>query len=354
MVGDDDQCIYSWREAMGFRGMVQFEQEFCATRICLTTNYRCAPEIVALADKLIRNNFERLPKDIVSAADVTGQIEFSQYTDRQSEAQAVAHAIVGNPGSWAVLARTARQLDVIETALSRLDLSYIRVGSSRFWQRPHIGSFLSAMKGLVTGESLGFETMLVWDGVDEATVRQLRPATPEKIAGASSLVTKNRRGSLESLSTRVTEWRAELGLVQPRHGLLLHAVADWFSASPLAAEKRVGTDFALAADVLGEMSGSLAERLRWLAFQARKRPSGSIVLMTLHAAKGLEFENVALIGLEEGLLPHSENSNVAEERRLVYVGMTRARNRLMLTTSGQAPSRFLREIGLVLGQEYAT
>jgi superfamily I DNA/RNA helicase len=355
MVGDDDQSIYSWRAALGLRGMVRFEQEFCATRISLTRNYRCAPEIVSLADKLIRHNFERLPKTIVSAAcGVSGQIEFGRHPDRQSEAQAVAAAVAGNPGSWAVLARTARQLDIIETTLTKRNMPYIRVGSSRFWQRPHIGSMLSALGSLLTGESLGYESLLAWAGMDEETVSQLRPVTPAKLSAAALLVTKNRRDIIESLSCRVSEWLAELVLERPRTALVVHAVADWFSASAISTEKRVGSDFALAADVLSDMSGTLAERLRWLQFQSRKRTEEGVVLMTLHGAKGLEFENVVLIGLEEGLLPHAENPDVAEERRLAYVGMTRARKFLMLTMGGKAaPSRFLRETGLVLGQECA-
>lgn len=353
IVGDDDQSIYGWRGAAGFHRMVAFEREFKAQRFTLSTNYRCARQIVATSDRLIRTNTDRLPKSLQAATQEPGTVEYREWVTRRMEAADVAQTVAKNPDNWAIFARTTRMLDVVETTLWSHKIPYTRFGSRRFWQRPHLANFLASLRSLITSEDLGYEYMLIWCGVSEADVTRLKSEVgAEKIQQALGLVTQASRKPIENLVQHLLEWRHELARPSPRAALVIHGVADWFAS--VAKDKRQAEDILLAADGLSDLTGSLEDRIRHALYNRKQKFHGGVSVMTLHAAKGLEYPCVYIIGVEEKILPHSD-SPVAEERRLMYVGMTRAKEALVLSKglATATPSRFLVESGLYKGREDA-
>lgn len=345
IVGDDDQSIYGWRRALGYQGMARFEKEFNAKRITLSTNYRCARSIVSASDRLIRNNAERMGKDARAHSDITGQVSYVYYDSRKAEADAIAATVASDPDGWAVFARTLRMLNVVESSLLQANIPYTLVASKRLWEKPHLGNMLAILRSLATGEPVGFEYLLVWAGVNEHDITQLRPLTVDKITEAKKFLPKDLRPTIDNLVERIKDWMDAV-IQTPRVGLVLHGVGEWLAGvtkNALQAE-----DFLLAAETLAGYKGSMSARLNATHLQKKGGNRKGVTLSTLHGSKGLEYASVWLIGVEEKILPYDQ-SPVQEERRLAYVGMTRAKERLVLSTGmgKAAPSRFLVEAGLL-------
>lgn len=343
LVGDDDQSIYSWRRALGHQGMAQFEQQYRAARITVGTNYRCAPEILAAADRLIRQNTQRLAKTLRADRKEPGTVVYRACRDRRDEATAFTAEAKNDPGSWVCLARTNRMLDAVEAKLTAAGVPYYRVGSSRLWDRPHVGNYLATLRSMISDETIGLEQLLIVSGLHDDTVRAMRPVGAQRIAHAALATAPPLRERLENLARLVGEWKEIAGA--QRWELLAQAIANWYGHVLVAEGEK--NDVELAGATVASLEGTLAGRLAALQFPSRRERRG-VALMTLHACKGLEFHSVWLLGLEEGTLPHGDGE-VSEERRLCYVGMTRARQRLVLSSgkTGAIPSRFLREAGLL-------
>ncbi len=346
LVGDDDQSIYGFRRAMGYKGMARFENEYGARRITLSTNYRSAQSIVSASDRLIRHNSERMPKKLIAHCDLAGIVVYRNYASRKEEAAAVAGAVKDQPDTWAVFARTVRMLDVVESALLKSGIPYTRVGAKRMWEKPHLGNMLSILRSLVTGETMGFEYLLAWAGISDEDINRLRPLSPDKIPEARNFLPKNFREIIDNLVQRLGEWVEEMARPEPRAGLVTHGVGDWLAS--VTKNDLFAEDFILAADTLARYSGTLSERIHTTQFQRKNSRHKGVSLLTLHGAKGLEFPNVFIIGVEEKNLPY-DKSPVPEERRLAYVGITRAKEKLIMSTglAAATPSRFLVEAGLL-------
>ncbi|MHB8697756.1 MAG: ATP-dependent helicase [Sulfuricaulis sp.] len=346
LVGDDDQCIYGFRRALGYRGMTRFENDYSARRIVLNINYRSAQSIVSASDRLIRHNTERMDKNLIAHHNMAGRVEYRNYASRKEEAAAVAATVTETPDSWAVFARTVRILDVVESALLKSGIPYIRVGARRLWEKPHLGNMLSILRTLVTGEAMGYEYLLSWSGLNDEDISRLRPLTVAKISEARNFFPKNSREVIDNLTQRLTEWNEELRTPMPRPGLVIQGVGDWLVS--VAKVDIYAEDFMLAADTLAGYTGTLPERLHTVQFQRKNSRRKGVSLLTLHGAKGLEFPSVFMIGVEEKILPYNQ-SPIPDERRLAYVGMTRAKERLILSTglATAVPSRFLVEAGLL-------
>lgn len=346
LVGDDDQSIYGFRRAMGYQGMTRFENYYGAKRIVLNTNYRCGHSIVSASDRLIRHNVERMPKNLASYGDHTGLVAYQNYASRKEEAAAVANTVKGEPEAWAVFARTIRMLDVVESALLKSGIPYTRVGAKRMWEKPHLGNMLSILRSIITGETMGFEYLLTWAGINDEDISRLRPVTQDKIQHARNYLPRNSRDIIDNLVQRLDEWVKEMANPEPRAGLVTHGVGDWLAS--VTSNDLLAEDFILAADTLAGYSGTLSERIHTTQFQRKNTRHKGVCLLTLHGAKGLEFPNVFIVGVEEKILPYDQ-SPVSEERRLAYVGMTRAKDKLVMSTgmATSTPSRFLVEAGLL-------
>ena len=361
MVADDDQSIYGFRHALGYGGLMRFVADHRARQITLPINYRCAPEILGPSARLISHNADRVTKAIQAAKPSGGAIQVRIFADRAGEAVAVAQAVQACPAEWAVLARTNRLLDAVETECDVAQIPVQRRGGSSFWESHSVASLISLLKSVVDGSWVGLRHALQWCGIksDDAHLLQdllndapkaqwatLLARPPAALADALAVAfppkTPGRRVAW-ALMAGYADW-VDLAAAG-RENLVLAGVARFCATG---APERAREPCAWALQALEKMSGSLAARLMVVSQGRRREPEeGAVVLSTLHAAKGLEFPHVWMIAVEEGVLPHLDGT-VDEERRLCYVGMTRAETTLVLSYAGDcgSPSRFLTEAGL--------
>ncbi len=342
LVGDEDQSIYSFRGAMGYGGMQRFAREFGAQQIALPLNYRCAPDILEPAARLIHLNTDRSDKPIVAASRVRGVVDIQRYPMRMDEAAAVLDAVRAEPERWAVLARGNRQLDAVELMLTSADVPFRRADRG-FWTRKEPAVYLSLLKSILDGKMIGVHSALQWAGVPNDLIDQHEPGFPEVLASKPDKDLNNL--ALEAmirLARVFPAWRLQ---ASDRPDLVLNVAADWMLRY---VDEDKGDPILWARDAVRRLKGSLAQRIA-----AIERESGpkvtepGVSLLTLHASKGLEFPSVWMVGCEEGNIP-SPKSELPEERRLFYVGMTRAKSTLVISTSAEAGevTRFITEAGI--------
>ncbi len=361
MVADDDQSIYGFRHALGYGGLMRFVADHQARQITLPVNYRCAPEVLGPSARLISHNVDRVSKAIQAAKPTGGSLQVRIFAERMGEATAVTQAVHANPAEWAVLARTNRLLDAVELACDVARIPVQRRGGSGFWESPSAASLVSLLKSVVDGSWVGLRHALHWCGIKTDGVHLLQTLLADAPkAQWAPLLARPPAALSDSLAiafppkspVRRVAWALMAGYADwvalaavGRENLVLAGVARFCAT---AAPERARESCAWALQALEKMSGSLAARLM-LVGQSRRRESeeGAVVLATLHAAKGLEFPHVWMVAVEEGVLPHLD-STVDEERRLCYVGMTRAETTLVMSYAVDcgSPSRFLAEAGL--------
>ena len=399
VVGDDDQAIYRWRGA-DVRNILEFERDYPEARVvALEQNYRSTQRILAVAGAVIHHNPHRHPKTLWTAnpagAPVTLYEAFDGYEEaRYAGDQIRAHQAAGGRfGEIAVLYRTHAQSRQFEEMFLRLGIPYQIVGGLRFYERAEVKDLLAYLRlAFNPADEAGLRRIVNVPrrGIGDTTIRRLdayaresgttlweavRGAARAGAAGAGPSPAAGIGGAIRTGLTEFVDLVEDLGAFAADHSardVLLRALDRTGYRRMLEAE---GTDEAYArlenleelaavAQEVEAMSGegTLEAFLQHLALQTdidsfEERPD-RVTLMTLHSAKGLEFPVVVLAGLEEGLFPHmralEEEVDLAEERRLCYVGMTRARRRLLLTyvrqrttygtTRPSLPSRFLAEI----------
>jgi DNA helicase-2/ATP-dependent DNA helicase PcrA len=391
-VGDDDQCIYGWRGAE-VRNILRFEQAFPgATEVRLEQNYRSVPAVLAAAHGVVSQLPERRPKKLWTAAVGGPRVQLVVLPGEDEEAAHVAKAIGQRlargvrPDEVAVLYRTNGQSRPFEEALRARGIGYEVVGGSEFFDRREVRDVLAYLKVLanpadevsllrivnVPARGIGDVTMehLVAHarsrGVPLADVLEAPSSVPGLTPGAARAV--------QEFSELIRRTRARLR-TEPLSGVTrallrevgFEAAARASTASAIAAERRLqGVEGILASleqfERREERRSDLRSYLNRLSLDTREEGDGRsparVALLTLHGAKGLEFRTVFLVGLEEGFLPHGgmqgEPQNLEEERRLCYVGITRAREELILTRAAtrlrrgrevpRTPSRFLADI----------
>src|SRR5436190_2431862 len=388
-VGDPDQSIYAFRGA-DINNILDFERDFSGTRtIALEQNYRSTNNILDAANHVITNNRERKPKELWSDLGDGDPVRVVEVEDEHAEARFVAAGIAGlveegySGDEIAVFYRTNAQSRVLEDVLVRQGVPYQVIGGPRFYERAEIKDAIAYLQ--------------VIDNPYDAVSLTRIANRPRRGLGDTSLARLSAFADGEGISLWEALGRAdEAGLApaslraaQSFHGLLqsLMAGALDMSISEIVERmlERSGYVEALEAERTIEARGRL-ENLEELVGVAREYEaaadepslssflqeislysdqdalrdgdeSGQVTLMTLHNAKGLEFRAVFMIGVEEGIFPHSrsiEENEIEEERRLAYVGMTRARERLTIThamrrslygrTDANLPSRFLDEL----------
>lgn len=395
VVGDDDQSIYGWRGAK-IENIQRFEKDYAPTQVVrLEQNYRSTSTILAAANALIDNNSGRLGKTLWTAGERGDPIILYSALNEEDEALYVARKVQtyanqgGSLRDIGVLYRSNAQSRVLEEALVRLGVPYTIYGGLRFFERAEIKDAIAYIKLAVNqNDNAAFERVVNVPprGIGKASLDKLRDfaetsgqslfATANDAVESKIITGKARAGLLDFIEiineiakivmqASVTE---VVELTVRRSGLLTYLNMQAGEKSQSRAENleelvSATTDFIYdpqEADPL--QAAPIMDFLAYTALEAGERSSNpdqdAVQLMTLHSAKGLEFPTVFMCGLEEGLFPHhfsaEEPLRLEEERRLCYVGITRAMQHLYITYAqrrrifgheeARRISRFVREI----------
>lgn len=395
VVGDDDQSIYGWRGA-DVEHILRFHHDWPDSKVVrLEENYRCTGAILHLANSLIGFNQTRHEK-VLRAARGTGEPpKIHQYPNEEKEASETVFSIRrrleqagAEPRDFAILFRTNEQPRPFETELRKARLPYVLVGGMSFFDRKEVKDILAYMK-IVEGSADEVSVLRILNspprGIGKKTIEQLMEhgiknkldlwAIVEGTASRPSFPANAIRG-MQRLSQIIRNSRTQKGSMVDRTRALIEAIdyrseVDRLYPDNNERETRWNVVEQIV-NALGEYESSVGkpsftEFLDRILLgdqdpqeeKERQLNKNAILLMTMHSAKGLEFPEVYIVGLEEGILPHhrsieGDQKGVEEERRLCYVGITRAKEKLTLSMSltrrkwGKArdtvPSRFLYEL----------
>jgi len=395
VVGDDDQSIYGWRGA-DIQKILGFHRDFEGAHVVrLQTNYRSTRPILEAANAVIRNNSSRHDKALESARGDGEEVRRERHKDETAEARASVGEILellrrqeARPKDFAILCRTQIQFRPFEAELRAAGIPYTVVGGMSFFDRKEVRDVVAYLKLAIHATD---ETSLLRvintppRGVGKTSLdRVLAFATEHGISAAEAF---DRAEEIEGLNPQAVEGYQKLKRAVERSGLaeaggeLVSRLGHFLDAVHYREEvRRLYPDpmtrdarWAGVEEVLNfaenyversadpSLHGFLEELALTSGDEPRETPetrSDAVTLMTLHAAKGLEFPHVFLVGMEEGLLPHARavaEGGVEEERRLAYVGITRAMSTLVMSWAferakygkrqASMPSRFLFEAG---------
>ena len=394
-VGDDDQSIYGFRRSLGYKGMMDIVTATGADIITLDTNYRSTAGIVEAACKLIAYNPDRVQKNIKAARGPGPLPRVIGLSKLDSQAMRIVQALdkvcannkVPEPlpnrepyrfgveaGQVAVLARTNGHLHAVETVFRNARVPFIRTGRS-FWDAPVLQVYLTILESLVRQDGMGFEIALRWARITDAHIRQItemaggnlwnyiRPDNPVPPPATPNVELDSFIKLGKGWAVKLTGKGSEKAAVGPIHG-----VAGWMSR---VMTKTCGEDeegktvqakgrrdirdldrLDAARDALTEARGNLQARIRRVQ-ESDGKEIPRVVLSTFHASKGLEWKHVFLIDVYGGSVPKvddlSSDDELAEERRVFYVAMTRARDELTIFTRNDMPkSEFLTDAELIV------
>ena len=399
VVGDPDQSIYRWRGA-DIRNILEFEESFPGARtVALGENFRSTGHVVAAADGLIRHNRRRRAKPLYTNLGPGEPVRVVRVADEHAEASHVARAIQdaareGIPWrEMAVLYRMNALSRVLEDALRRAEVPYRIVRGTAFYERKEVKDLLAYLRvaanpadDVACARIVNVPTR----GIGDASVERMQRLARERGIGLlDALALAREAGVAERTARRVDEFREMVArwrqllpagspdalaafaeMVLEESGL--REFADGADGDELD-QRRANLDEVVSAagdfELPDDPAGAAPTLLRALQgflqsvalvadSDALDGEAGAVTLMTLHAAKGLEYGFVAMVGCEEGLLPHARSreggEDIEEERRLCFVGMTRAKRRLLMTHAaartvrgmrmGAIESEFLREL----------
>ncbi|ARN56066.1 ATP-dependent helicase [Sedimentisphaera salicampi] len=395
VTGDPDQSIYRWRGA-DIRNIMAFEKDWPNARVVkLEENFRSCPAVLNLADRLISHNRERKEKNLKAVRSEKKDIVFSPFEDQREEGLSIAGKINEliqqghNPNEIAVLYRTNSMSRSIEEAFIREKVPYLIVRGVEFYNRKEIRDMLAYLKLISNpSDSVALERIINTParGIGKTTMERIKSYASKK--GISLWQAACEADKVELLSktaaAKVLEFTKMIRGFQNFCGQDSFAVSDLiediFESSGFKAALKKSSEQEDAVENIEELInnaaffdaaqqeegqlGGLDDYLQMISLysdaDAYDPGSGKVSLMTLHAAKGLEFDNVFIIGLEEGILPHERSSEsesqLEEERRLFFVGITRARLNLFISQTKYRtiwgreirtmPSKFIFECGL--------
>lgn len=373
-VGDDDQSIYSWRGAE-IKNILDFEKAFLgATVIRLETNYRSTGNILGAANSLIRHNSGRLGKDLksVHANDMGEKVYSLTLPSDLDEAKFVADAIAQNSPPYndkTVLIRSGSLSRLFEEEFARRQIPYRLIGATKFYDRMEIRDAIAYIRLLVHNfDDMSFLRIIGKPsrGFGPMAITKIRACGPNLMAGlrACELKGKQKESAENFLSVFDFDWEN----MSPRDAVqkLLDDsgyIKMWRDSKDADAPDRLMNIRELISGVVAKYNSlnDFLEQAALMMTDDNDEPDtlnqDSVSIMTIHAAKGLEFDNVFLPAAEEGIFPNEKSINdgsVEEERRLAYVAITRARKVVVITNTMSrmmygsrqynAPSRFINEI----------
>lgn len=389
VIGDDWQSIYSWRGA-NIRNILSFEEEYADAKVIkLEQNYRSTQVIVQAANAVVRNNSERTDKELWSEKEGDHAITVLESGNEREEAEKVLQnmmQLLQEPGTrladFVMLYRTNAQSRILEEACMRHGMPYKIVGGVKFYERKEIKDVLAYLRLTlnprdnvsflrivnVPARKIGAKTLEELSKISQQVQEPLLPSI--NYVAESMDIGSGAKRALQGFAALMVQLR-EANKEFPASGVIKHILRlagyeDYLKDGTEEGEERLKNvqeliSVATKYDNL-EPGIALATFLEEVALVSDlddfQDEDDAITLMTLHASKGLEFPFVYMVGLEEGLFPSSRSTldpkDLEEERRLMYVGMTRAKDRLFLsfcnyrtlygTSHGAIPSRFLDEI----------
>lgn len=347
VVGDDFQSIYSWRGA-DFRNILNFEKDYPKTTVIkLEQNYRSTQTILDVAQQVINQNVNRSDKKLWTKNPAGLPVTIAQCSNDTEEADFVIREIrslyrhFGSYNQMAILYRTNAQSRLLEETLLRQSLPYRLVGALRFYERKEIKDTIAYLKFIINPQD--FNALI---RVINLPPKGIGEKTLEKIINQLN-ATQNDQPSDEIMPPKAVEFfetiekiRLKIATLKPAEliekTLQLTGYKNYIVDGTIEGEARWENIKELLA--VASTHESIEEFLENIALIADidnyNADEEAITLMTIHSAKGLEFPIVFMVGMEEGIFPHSrslnDNSQMEEERRLCYVGMTRAKERLYL------------------------
>jgi len=392
VVGDSDQSIYAFRGA-DIRNIIEFEKDFSnATVIQLDKNYRSSKKILNLANSVISNNPRKIEKNLWTDNDDGLDISSLRFRSEKDEARWVAEEVKSlidssKDNEIAIFYRTNSQSRLFEEELRMLNINYKVIGSVRFYDRKEIKDVISYLQFLVNdSDTVAFERIVNVPrrGIGESTVKKIREylnETGKSIFEALESIEEIKnispriKGSLSEFKNLITDLKSyslqgpskTIQKVLELTGYKMSLIKEGTLESQMRIEnieELLNSAFSfenLYEEDIDEPYGMLRDYLESIALFSetdKLEDADRVLLMTLHNAKGLEFPYVFMTGMEENLFPHErssqgDNSEIEEERRLCYVGITRAEKKLYLThawsrtlwggTVYNLPSRFLEE-----------
>ena len=390
-VGDPDQSIYAFRGA-DYRNVLRFQRDYPDARtILLEQNYRSTQNILDAAMAIIDHNPNRTPKHLFTERGAGERIRLYEAYDQDDEGRYIVQTIAAlsenaeyNPGDCAIMYRTNAQSRALEEAFRRAGMPYRLIGATRFFDRREIRDLLAYLRIVHNpNDTISLERVINTPprGIGNKTLKTLREwadaqgvtlgvALLSLRAGAEGPFSPRARKALEAFADLLAGWQAMAAEGRPPRDILEAVIDDTTYEGYLRDGSNEGEDrwenvLELLADVADHTA--LADYLTQTALisdvDTRDDDVDAPALMTLHSAKGLEFPVVFIVGLEEGMLPHirsieaafsGDEEALAEERRLLYVGLTRAKDRLYLSYAFRRarygdyepgePSRFLYDL----------
>ena len=399
VVGDDDQSIYGWRGA-DYRNILEFDRYFPNTKIIkLEQNYRSTKTILEAANSVIKNNTLRRPKELWSAKENDQLITLTVHTDAREEAESTVKTILDHKlrqsrkfHDYAIIMRTNHQTRLFEQALRKNKIPYILIGGTRFFDRKEVKDIIAYLKFILNPNdeislmriintpprSIGITTLSVLNEYCQ-TYKMHFVTVLEQVMDMPSLNKKSAKSIVEFMEL-IESYRERMN--DKKNNSLSQTIKDFIkdiayerevtriSENENEIESRMENVYDLIDDIQyfeehESDNRSIRQYLNQIALaqddnsNKKELAKDTVTLITLHSCKGLEFPIVFMVGMEEGIIPHSRSldenqGDISEERRLCYVGITRAQDELYLSyamgrtkygeTEPSHPSRFLKEI----------
>jgi len=388
VVGDDDQSIYGWRGA-NIKNILDFKDQFENTKVVkLTKNYRSTDKILKAANELIEHNRNRLGKELHGTKEEGKEIELLHHDDETAEARIISKKIQKlidsgtDPQDIAVLYRINALSRSIEDGLNRAGVPYKMVGGLKFYERAEIKDLISYLR-IIANPNDDFSLKRVINkpkrGLGKATIDKILKASDELKISIFSYLTDHKEDLASKVSKKAYATLQEFcqniidigkSANESTYDLIdniedTFGIRDYYESLPDSLDRVTNIDefYGLFRDfVIQNPHAGLDDFLNDIALQSDQDQidERSISIMSIHASKGLEFEHLFVIGLEEGFFPLiGDGTDIEEERRLGYVAITRAKKELTLSFSESryykgkrarlSKSRFLAECGVSQG-----
>lgn len=360
VVGDDWQSIYSWRGA-DFTNILNFERDFKGAHIIkLEQNYRSTSAILEAASNVIAKNKQRTDKKLWTSSATGAPVQVHELSDDLEESSLVSdrissHVALGARkfGDFAVLYRTNAQSYTLERAFLRMRIPYQIVGGVRFYDRKEIKDIVAYLKLIYQpNDSVSFNRIVNTPTRGIGNISLEKFLTWQVNSGMNIVDALCKADSIPDINLKARQSLKKLGVMAkslyskqdstPPSEIINQIIEltnykDYINDGTPQFEERIGNLEALMSDAQNYVNLSdFLEEISLMSSVDSFKDGEQVTLMTLHASKGLEFPVVFIVGLEEGILPHarvfdSSPSELEEERRLMYVGMTRAREELHIT-----------------------